>query len=77
MATLDQLFDAQRVDRITEQARQIHFGRFLLTVLAGLLYGIGWIAARAFGGLWLALTWTAVAVKVGWQEGRKPARKRN
>lgn len=71
MATLDQLLDGQRLDRITEQARDVHFGRFLLTVLAGLLYGVGWIAAKTFGGLWLALAWTAVAVKVGWQEARK------
>lgn len=71
MVTLDQLLDTQRLDRITAEARQIQFGRVLLTVLASIFYGIGWITARGFGVLWLALTWSAVAVKVGWQEGRR------
>ena len=31
-----------------------------------LFFGLGWLAARFF----LALAWCAVAVKVGWQEGR-------
>jgi hypothetical protein len=68
--------DTVVLDRITTQARQIRFSRVLLTVVASLLYGIGWITARAFGVLWLALTWSAVAVKVGWQEGHKSAPKR-
>jgi hypothetical protein len=63
--------DTVTLDGITKQAREIRFGRVLLTVIASLLYGIGWITARAFGVLWLALTWSAVAVKVGWQEGRR------
>lgn len=75
MATLDQLLDGKRLDRITAEARQVHFGRVVLTVIAAVLYGIGWIAARTFGVIWLAAAWTAVAVKVGWVEGRKPPRK--
>jgi len=63
--------DTVVLDRITKQAREIRFSRVLLTVLAGIFYGIGWITARGFGVLWLALTWSAVAVKVGWQEGRR------
>lgn len=72
MVTIDQIFDPGRAERITAEARQVHFWRTVLTVLAGLLYGAGWITARLFGVLWLALTWSAVAVKVGWTEGRKP-----
>lgn len=69
--------DTVVLDRITSQAREIRFSRVLLTVLASVFYAAGWVAARTFALVWLAMTWTAVAVKVGWQEGRKPTPKRN
>jgi hypothetical protein len=68
--------DDVMVDDITTRAKEIQFGRVFLTALAGVFYGIGWITARVFGVIWLALTWSAVAVKVGWQEGRRTAPKR-
>jgi len=67
--------DDMLVHDITDRARQIQFSRVLLTVLAGTFYALGWITARTFGVVWLALTWSAVAVKLGWQEGRKTAPK--
>lgn len=76
MVTLDQLMDTQRLDRITTEARQVHFWRTVLTVIAALLFGLGWVVARAFGMLWLVMAWTATAVRLGWQEGRKPRSKR-
>lgn len=63
--------DTVTLDRITAQAREIRFSRVFLTILAGMFYAIGWVAARTFGAVWLAMTWTAVAVKVGWTEGRR------
>jgi hypothetical protein len=59
---------AERVplDQITRQARDVQFGRVLLTVLAAVFFGIGWAAGRFFYGL----AWFGVAVRVGWQEGR-------
>lgn len=59
------------VERITAEARQIRFGRTVLTVLAALLFSMGWCVAKLFSGLWLVLAWTATAVKVGWVEARK------
>jgi len=61
------------LDRITAQARQVRFWRTVLTVLAGLLFGVGWLVAKAFGVMWLAVAWSAAAVKVGWQEARRGA----
>ena len=49
-------------DRITREARDIRFWRTVLALVAAVLFGVGW----------LAVAWTATAVKVGWQEGRKP-----
>lgn len=58
------------LDEISVQARQARPGRAALTVIAAVLFGLGWLAAKVLTGLWLALVWSAVAVKVGWQAGR-------
>lgn len=68
------ILDRVPVDRITNEAREIHFGRFLLTVIGGLFFALGWIVAKTFTVLWLAMTWSWTAIKVGWQEGRNSAR---
>lgn len=65
------ILDRIPVDRINTEARQIQFGRAVLTLLAGLLYVIGWTVAKVFAVIWLALTWSWTAVKLGWQEGRR------
>lgn len=61
------------LDRITEEARRVRFWRTVLTVLAGLLFGVGWLVAKGFGVAWLAACWSAAAVRVGWQEARRGA----
>lgn len=58
------------IDRITAEARQVNFRRFALTLLAGLLWLIGWTAGKALGGVWLALAWSVTAIRVGWAEAR-------
>jgi hypothetical protein len=60
------------IDRINAEARDTHFWLTLLKAIAGLLYGIGWVAAKTLGYIWLGLCWAGVAVKVGWVEARKP-----
>ncbi|MFD9949839.1 hypothetical protein ACFWYW_55780 [Nonomuraea sp. NPDC059023] len=63
------------LDRITAEARHVRFGRTMLTVLAGVLFGLGWCVAKIFSGAWFAMAWTATAVKVGWVEARKDLRR--
>lgn len=63
------------LNRITEHARQVQFTRTALTVLAGLLFGLGWLVAKVFGVLWLALAWSVTAVRLGWVEARPSARR--
>jgi hypothetical protein len=70
MAVLDRV----PVDRITVEARQVEIGRTLLTVVAGLLFAVGWLAAKAVGVIWLALAWSATAVRLGWSEARASSR---
>lgn len=68
---LDDVLQRVPVEQINREARETHFWRTVLTLIAGLLFGIGWLAAKIFTGLWFALAWSATAVKVGWQEGRR------
>lgn len=58
------------VDRITAEAKDVRFRRTVLTAVAGLLYALGWVTAKAFTLLWRTVVWVAVAVKVGWQDAR-------
>lgn len=69
--TLASIFETVPLDRITTEAREVRFGRIILTLLAGLFYGLGWVTAKVFSVSWRAMAWLATAVKVGWQEGRK------
>jgi hypothetical protein len=61
------------VDEITEQAREVRFWHTVLTAVAGLLFGVGWLAAKACAVLWLGAAWSVTAVKVGWREARRGA----
>lgn len=56
----------ERVDRITAQAREWRFVPTVLSLMAWLFVGLGW----ALAGVWLACTWSAAAVKVGWDDAR-------
>jgi len=70
MAFLDDVLTHVPMERINRQAREVHFWRTVATLLAGLLFAVGWLVAKGFTVLWLGVAWTATAVKVGWQAGR-------
>jgi hypothetical protein len=66
-----------RTDRITRQARRWTFGktmlamaRGLLAVFAWLLLGLGKLAYWVVATVWLSITWTVAAVKLGWDDAR-------
>ena len=69
------LLDRIPLDEITEQAQQVRPGRTALTLIAAVLYGLGWITARVFAAGWLAAVWSAVAVREGWRASHGPSRK--
>ncbi len=70
------------IEGINARARQVRFGRALLTFIAAVLWAVGWLAHKGLGyGLygvgwfagkvvWPVLVWTALAVKVGWMDAR-------
>jgi hypothetical protein len=60
------------VDRITTRARDAHFGRTILTLIAAVLYALGWLVATVLSVLWLTITWSVTAVRVGWEDARTP-----
>ena len=63
------------LDDINAQAQQVKPGRAALTVIAAALFGIGWIVARVFAVLWLAVMGSGVAVREGWRASHGPSRK--
>lgn len=58
------------VEEITRQAREVHPGRVILTLIGGLLFTAGWAAGKLLGVAWLAMAWSGTAVQVGWREAR-------
>lgn len=73
MTTFDTLLDRVPVQRITAEAREVHFRRTMVTLLAGLFWLIGWSVGKAFTGLWLAVAFVVLAVRVGWSDARPTA----
>ena len=69
---------AERVplDRIERRARDAHPGRAVLAVIAGLLFGLGWVAYKTCAGAWLAVAWCGSAVAEGWVSARAQQRSR-
>ncbi|MFI6681890.1 hypothetical protein [Kribbella sp. NPDC050470] len=64
------VLDQVPVGRITKEAREVRFSRTVLAVIAGVLYGIGWLTAKLFGLVWFAVAWAGTAVKIGWTDAR-------
>jgi hypothetical protein len=62
------LLDRVPVEEIRAEARDIQFGRTVLTVLVGVLFALGWVVGKA----WRSVAWSFAAVKVGFQAGRTP-----
>lgn len=57
------------VDRVQAEARQVHVGRLLLTLLIGFFWLLGWAAGMVSLGVGFAYA----AMKVGWQDARSSA----
>lgn len=64
------VFSRVPVEEISAQARQVRPGVAVLTVIAAVFFGAGWLAGMAV----LAVAWAAIAVREGWREARKTQR---
>jgi len=64
------VLDRIPIDDISARARQARPGRVLLTVVAAVLFGLGWLAYKACAVTWLAAAWCGSAVIEGWQQAR-------
>ena len=58
------------LDRIERRARHARPGRAVLVVIAAVLFGVGWLAYKAWSAAWFALAWGGSAVVEGWQQAR-------
>jgi hypothetical protein len=63
---------APDIDVISARARQARPGRVLLTMLAAVLFGLGWTVRKLFAVIWLGGAWCFFAVAEGWQAAGKP-----
>ena len=68
------VLDRVPVERISERARGADPARVVLTVIAGVLFGLGWAAWKVAAGAWLVIAWCGCAVAEGWQSARDPQR---
>ncbi len=66
-----------RAVSLRASVRSVSPGRLLLTVVAGALFALGWLAGKVslavsvvVRGLWFAVSWCAAAVAVGWSQAR-------
>jgi hypothetical protein len=58
---------APDIDVISARARQAKPGRVLLTLLAAVLFGLGWSVRKLFAVIWLGGAWTWFAIDEGWR----------
>ncbi len=61
-------FDGSFVDRVNSEAKDIQFWRTVLTAVAAVLYGVGWLIGWLFKGTWLVITWCYAAGRVGFMD---------
>ena len=57
-------------EEITQQAREIHPVRTILSAVAGVLFALGWVVGKTLGGLWFVLMWAFVATREGWRTAK-------
>lgn len=69
------VLDRVPVEAIAARARAVHPGKVLLswltaaaTALAGVLYLLGWLPAKALRGLWFAAVFVGAALAEGWTD---------
>jgi hypothetical protein len=57
----------QVLERIETEARQLSPRQVLLTLVSLPFFVLGWVAAKAVTGAWLAVAWAWVALLDGWR----------
>jgi hypothetical protein len=65
------VLDHVPVERISERASSVRFSRVLVAVVAGVLFGLGWVAYKTLAVVWFAAVWCAMAVAEGWADARR------
>lgn len=58
------------VAEVSRRARKVKFGQTVLAAITGVLFGAGWLVAKAFAVGWLGLAWAFTAVRLGWEHAQ-------
>ena len=56
------------VDSITARAKEVRPGHAALTLIAAVLFGVGWVVCKIFAVLWLSAAWAWTATVMGWRQ---------
>ena len=60
----------QVLERIDAEARSYRFRRAALTLVAAILFSVGWLIGIAFRAVWIVLAWAWAAAVVGFRMAR-------
>lgn len=59
----------QPVQRFATREFLQSIANLIITVVGAIMWGIGWVPAKAFRTLWIAGLWSIAAIKLGWKDG--------
>lgn len=52
--------------------RRAALGVAVLTALAAVLFGLGWVVGWMIRAVWPGLSWVGAALRVGYRDARRP-----
>lgn len=61
---------SQFLEQVDHDARELRPHLVILTLVAGVLFALGWLVGVVFRGVWLVVAWSIAAAKVGFKTGR-------
>lgn len=61
---------SQFLEQVDNDARELRPLMVVLTIVAAVLFVLGWFVGVVFRGVWLVIAWAIAAAKVGFKAGR-------
>lgn len=61
---------SQLIERVDADARELRPHLVVLTIIAAVLFAIGWLVGIVLRGVWMLFAWAWAACKVGFKAGR-------
>ena len=68
------LFERVDVPAIKDRARSFSFGHFLVLLITGSLFAVGWTLRKTLGAVWFGIMFCVFAAAEGWQQAALEAK---